>query len=617
MSIPHRPALRAAVCVIVASLLVACATAQPTVVASATPKQRPPTVEEATAFIADAEERLATAAQHHRRVEWVRANFVTADTNWLSQKAGAESTRLLVDLANAAKRFNGLEGLSDDVARKLRLLKLQLELPAPSVPGAADELATLANGLDTMFATGTIELDGKKVPIDELEELMATSDDPTRLEEIWTKWRRVSVPMAADYARMVEIANAGAVELGYADLGQMWLSKYDMAPEAMSAEVERLWQQVKPLYDALHCHVRARLSEAYGAEVVPLDQPIRADLLGNMWAQQWGTLYSKVAPKGAKVGYDLTKLLLKAKVTPRQMVEYGDRFFQSLGIEALPATFWDRSLIEKPRDRDVVCHASAWDLDAGDDVRIKMCTKITADDFQTVHHELGHNIYQRAYKAQPYLYQEGAHDGFHEAIGDFIALSITPEYLVDVGLLPKSKMPKPSADLGLLMQAALDKISFLPFGLLMDKWRWQVFSGEVAPAQYNAAWWDLRTRYQGIRPPSERPADAFDPGAKYHIPGNTPYLRYFLSFVMQFQFHEAACRQAGWTGPLHRCSIYGSKEVGERFNAMMEMGTSKPWPDVLEAFTGTREMDGSAIVAYFAPLMEWLETENAGRSCGW
>ena len=603
--------------IIAAGMFAGCATTKAAAPAGeAAPK--PPTVEEATAYIADAEQKLAEAAEHHRRVAWVRSNFITEDTNWLSQKAGAEGTRLLVDLANGAKRFNGLEGLPPDVARKFSLLKLQLTMPAPSTDGAADEMATLSNRLNTAFATGTIELDGKQVPIDELEELMATLDDPARLEEIWTKWRLVSVPMAADYARMVEIANEGAAELGYKDLAEMWLSKYDMAPDAMVAEVERLWQQVKPLYDALHCHVRAGLNDAYGADAVPLDQPIRADLLGNMWAQQWGTLSPRVGqPKGSKVPYDLTKLLKKQKISATQMVEYGDRFFQSLGIEALPETFWRRSLIEKPRDRNVVCHASAWTMDAQDDIRIKMCTKITADDFQTVHHELGHNIYQRAYKGQSYLYQEGAHDGFHEAIGDFVALSITPEYLVEVGLLKKSKMPKASADLGLLMQAALDKISFLPFGLLMDKWRWQVFSGAVPPEKYNEAWWDLRTRYQGIRPPTERPADAFDPGAKFHIPGNTPYLRYFLSFVMQFQFHEAACRMSGWEGPLHRCSIYGSKEVGEKFNAMMEMGTSVPWPDVLETFTGTREMDGSAIVKYFAPLVTWLDEQNADRTCGW
>ena len=590
-----------------------CATTQPVADSAAA---RPATAGEASRFVADAEKQLTEFAEYARRVGWVRSNFITDDTNWLARRAHTESTKLSVRLAKEARRFNGLK-LPAEVARKLKLLKLEMTLPAPDRDGAAQRLAELTNRLSTTYSTGTIELDGRTVPLDEIQELMATVKDPAKLQEIWTKWRHVSPPMAKDYAEMVSIANDGAVELGFQDLGRMWLSKYDMEPEAMAAEVERLWQQVKPLYDQLHCYVRGRLNQTHGDTVVPLDKPIRADLLGNMWAQQWGTIYPLVAPPNADVGYDLTKLLRAKSYTPEKMVRAADTFFQSLGIAALPDTFWKRSLIEKPRDRNVVCHASAWTIDAQDDIRIKMCTKVTAEDFQVVHHELGHNIYQRAYKDKTYLYQEGAHDGFHEAVGDFIALSITPSYLVDIGLLDPKAMPAADKDLGLLMQAALDKIAFLPFGLLMDKWRWQVFSGEVPPERYNEAWWELRTRYQGIRPPSARPADAFDPGAKFHIPGNTPYLRYFLAFVMQFQFHEAACRMSGWKGDLHRCSIFGSTEVGKRFHDMLAMGISRPWPEVLEVFTGTRKMDAKAIIFYFQPLIAWLEKQNAGKSCGW
>jgi peptidyl-dipeptidase A len=297
------------------------------------------------------------------------------------------------------------------------------------------------------------------------------------------------------------------------------------------------------------------------------------------------------------------------------MVETGENFFSSLGFDKLPQTFWQRSQFTKPQDREVICHASAWNLNNIDDLRIKMCIKVNENDFITVHHELGHNYYQRAYNKADMLYRNGANDGFHEAIGDMLALSVTPDYLVKIGLLDKA--PDPSADLGLLMGQALDKIAFLPFGLLVDKWRWQVFSGELAPAQYNSGWWKLRTQYQGIVPPVDRGANDFDPGAKYHIPGNTPYMRYFLARILQFQFHQAACKAAGWKGPLHRCSIYGNKDVGKRFNAMMEMGASKPWPDALEAFTGSRKMDGSAIIAYFQPVMTHLKKENKGQQCGW
>jgi peptidyl-dipeptidase A len=453
------------------------------------------------------------------------------------------------------------------------------------------------------------------VPQGDTEELMRRLRDPNKLEEVWTKWHDYAKGMKADYVREVEIANEGARELGFADVGALWRSGYDMPPDAFAAEVDRLWNQVKPLYDDLHCYVRAKLNEKYGDDVVPLDQPIRADLLGNMWAQSWGELYDFIAPKDADTGIDLNRLLVDKKYDAIKLVKTGENFFSSLGFDPLPETFWERSQIVRPEGREVVCHASAWDLDAKDDLRIKMCAVIGAEDFRTVHHELGHNYYQRAYKDLPNLFRGGANDGFHEAIGDTITLSITPEYLRQIGLI--NTVPDASKDIGLLLAQALDGVSFLPFGLLIDKWRWQVFSGETTPAEYNTDWWALREKYQGVRPPNERPADAFDPGAKYHIPGNTPYMRYFLARILQYQFYKAACDISGWKGPLHRCSFYGSKEVGTRLNAMLAMGQSQPWQDALQAFTGERQMDGSAILAYYAPLIAWLEEQNAGKTCGW
>jgi peptidyl-dipeptidase A len=424
--------------------------------------------------------------------------------------------------------------------------------------------------------------------------------------------------MKNDYAKMVKIVNEGSRELGYEDTGALWRGGYDMDGEAFIKEADRLWGQVKPLYDQLHCNTRAALNETYGDDIQPADAPIRADLLGNMWGQSWGNIYDMVAPKGGGKGVDVTALLVENGYDQKKMVEVAETFFTSLGFEPLPQTFWERSLITKPKDREVVCHASAWNLDDMDDIRIKMCTKINGEDFVTVHHELGHNFYQRAYKDQPVFYKDGANDGFHEAIGDMIALSITPEYLVKIGLLDEEDVPGADADLALLMRQAMDKVAFLPFGLMVDQWRWKVFSGEYSPSEYNSGWWELREKYQGLRYPGEtRPSDAFDPGAKFHIPGNTPYMRYFLAHILQFQFHKAACDMAGFEGPLHQCSIYDNKEVGQRFNAMMEMGASKPWPDALEAFTGTRDMDGSAILEYFAPLMTYLEEQNKDRTCGW
>ena len=492
-------------------------------------------------------------------------------------------------------------------------------LPAPTRAGAAEEVATLNARLQGIYGKGQGTLNGKPINGSDIEAAMGINRDPAALKEMWTSWHdNVGKPMKDDYAKMVTIANEGAKELGYSDVGAMWRSGYDMTPQQFSAETERLWQEVKPLYLALHTYVRRKLNEKYGDQVQPETGPIRADLLGNMWAQEWGNIYPLVAPQGAgDLGYDIGDLLKAKGKTPLDMVKTGEGFYSSLGFAPLSDTFWTRSMITKPRDREVICHASAWDVDNKDDIRIKMCTKVNSDDFVTIHHELGHNYYQRAYNKQPYLYLNGANDGFHEAIGDFIALSITPQYLVDIGLLDKSKVPSADKDIGLLLRQAMDKVAFLPFGLLIDRWRWGVFDGSIKPADYNKAWTDMRLEYQGIRPPVDRPADAFDPGAKYHIPGNTPYTRYFLARILQFQFYQAACEQAGWKGPLHRCSFYGNRKVGENLDRMLEMGMSKPWPEALKAFTGSSKMSAKPMLEYFAPLKKWLDEQNKGQKQGW
>ena len=574
------------------------------------------TVTEAKAFMSRAETELSDMSDEASLVFWNQATNITDETNAAAAEVGARATKLAVSLANESKKFN-IDDLPPDLARKFTRLRAGITIPAPSTEGAAEELSNITTGLDAAYGTGTFNYKGKDLTLDELSTIIETSRDPEELKAVWEGWRTVSPAMKDDYARMVEIANDGARELGYASLDQMWLSNYDMEPEEMEAEVDRLWGQVKPLYSELHCYARTKLNAQYGDDVQPNAGPIRADLLGNMWAQDWSGIYDVVKTDTPGPSYNLTARLVEKGYDPIKMVKTGEAFFTSLGLAPLPQTFWERSMITRPADREVICHASAWDLDNKEDVRIKMCTEVNEEDFDTVHHELGHNFYQRAYKDQDLLYKDGAHDGFHEAIGDFIGLSITPEYLKQIGLIDESEMPPAEADTALLLNTALKKVAFLPFALTVDGWRWDVLSGETAPADYNDAWWAKRLELQGIVPPGKRPADAFDPGAKYHIPGNTPYLRYFLSYVMQFQFHKAACEQAGWEGPLHRCSIYDNKEVGERFNAMMEIGASKPWPDALESFTGTREMDGSAIVEYFDPLMVYLKEQNAGQSCGW
>src|SRR5687767_1108696 len=578
-----------------------------------------PTVEDARAFVAKAEKDLAEFAVINSRAQWVNATYITEDTDALAAYFGTIGTEKQVQYANDAARYAEVDGLDYDTKRKLDILRSALVLPAPTTPGAAAELNTIATRLQSTYGKGRGTLDGKPMTGNDLEEKMGTVRNPAQLKEMWTSWHtNVGRPMRPDYIRLTEIANQGAKELGYSDTGAMWRSRYDMPPDQFAAMTDRLWNEVKPLYDELHCYTRAKLNDKYGDAVQPDTGPIRADLLGNMWAQEWGNIYDVVAPKGAgDVGYDLTDLLVRNKYTPEKIVRTGEGFFTSLGFAPLPQTFWTRSMITAPRDREVICHASAWDVDNIEDLRIKMCTKVNADDFVTVHHELGHNFYQRAYNKQPLLYLDSANDGFHEAIGDMIALSVTPEYLVQIGLLDRSKVPSSDKDIGLLLRQAMDKAAFLPFGLLVDKWRWKVFSGEITPANYEKGWNDLRLQYQGIVPPVARTEADFDPGAKYHIPASVPYTRYFLARILQFQFYKAACDMAGWKGPLHRCSFYGNKQVGARLNQMLAMGASRPWPDALQAFTGGREMSGRPMLEYFAPLQSWLEQQNRGKQCGW
>nr|WP_255554416.1 M2 family metallopeptidase [Sphingomicrobium sp. B8] len=574
----------------------------------------------AKAFVEAAEADLFELLDIAGRAAWINSTYINDDSDRLNAYFGTILTEKGVDYASTAAKYATIDGLDYDTQRKLNIMRGSLVLAAPSRDGAAAELNEISTKLNSMYGKGQAELNGEMIPGVDAEAMMGTSRDPEELKQLWQSWHEnVGRPMKDDYTRMVAIANEGAQELGYADTGTMWRSQYDMSPEEFSAMYDRLWAETKPLYDELHCYVRGELNDYYGDDVQPDTGPIRADLLGNMWAQEWGSIYDIVAPEGAgDVGYDITELLAENDVDEVEMVRIAERFFTSLGLDPLPDSFWEKSQFVKPRDREVVCHASAWDVDNVEDLRIKMCIKRNANDFVTIHHELGHNYYQRAYNQQPYLYLNGANDGFHEAIGDTIALSVTPEYLVQIGMLDESQVPSADKDIGILLRQAMDSIAFLPFGLLVDKWRWGVFDGSVTPDGYNDYWVGLKYEYQGITPPVQRDSLVdFDPGAKYHIPGNTPYARYFLARILQFQFYEAACEMSGWEGPLHRCSFYGNKEVGTRLNAMLEMGASRPWPDALEAFTGTREMTARPMTEYFAPLQAWLKEQNAGKNCGW
>ncbi|WP_022976165.1 M2 family metallopeptidase [Nevskia ramosa] len=610
-----------------------------------------PTAAQADAFVADFNKQFKALGKYVASAQWLQSTYITDDSQMIASRAGEQALEFSYNEGQAAKPFYVLKDLSPVTERSLQLIRISSVSPSKAEDRTA--LAAVLSDMEANYGKGqwcrkSAAGNDECLSLPEVEKIVNNvelKNSPAQIAEAWAGWHATAKPIRDDYQNFVGLYNGAAKESGYADAGEWWRGGYDMSPADFSAETERLWGQVKPLYDALHCHVRNKLNEKYGDSVVAKDGLIPAHLLGNMWAQQWGNLYPLVEPyKGVsdldvsaslqaqrKTEYQTLLAAFKGKPTPVDLAELehkadaqfavkmakvAEDFYTSLGMPKLPESFWQKSMLVKPRDRDVVCHASAWPMDGESDVRIKECIVPDEESLTTIHHELGHIYYYLMYKDQPPIFQNGAHDGFHEAIGDTVTLSLTPEHLKKIGLVKDVKTDE-KAVINSQMKLALDKIVFLPWGKLVDQWRWKVFSGEVQPADYNKAWWKLREEYQGVAPPMARSEEDFDPGAKYHIPGNTPYTRYFLSFVVQFQFHKALCEAAGFKGPLHDCDIYGNKAAGEKFMAMLREGQSKPWPETLEKLTGTRQMDASAILEYFAPLKAYLEQQNAGKNCGW
>ena len=572
--------------------------------------------ETAKQFVARIEEEGGQLNKEVSAAYWVRSTYITPDTAILAAKAGERALTFESNMVKQAKQFRSAE-MDSDTARAIELMLRGSSAPAPNDPALRAELSAILTDMEGQYGAGKYcNAAGECRELQELESVLAKSRDYDELLDVWSGWRQVSPPYRQQYQRFVEIGNQGAKDFGYSNLADLWQGGYDMESDAFVKESRRLWGQVKPFYDELHCYVRGRLGDTYGVDKVPNEGLIPAHLLGNMWSQTWDNVYDIAEPYSGVASLDVTAALIDQGYDELKMTQTAESFFTSLGLPALPDSFYQNSMIKKPRDRNVVCHASAWDIDNGNDPRIKQCVEINEEQLETLHHELGHIYYYLMYKDQPSVFKGGAHDGFHEAIGDTVQLSMTPAYLKEKGLISET-VESYEATINKQMKMALQKIAFLPFGKMIDEWRWQVFSGEISPEDYNAGWWRLREEYQGITAPLARSEADFDAGAKYHIPGNTPYTRYFLSFIMQFQFHKALCDVAGFKGPLHECSIYGNKAAGKKLGDMLAMGQSKPWPEAMKAMTGQRGMDGSAIIDYFAPLNAWLKSENEGQQCGW
>ena len=626
--------------------LAACKKDEPATDSAATPAA--PKGETADQFIARVNDEFKKMYPEMTAAQWLSSTYINDDSQLLAAKGNERYLTQLNSWIEQAKKFEGQQ-MSPETARAIQLLKLATAMPAPKDPAKLAELTQIATRMEGTYGAGTYctgEGDAKKCrQLGELEDVLRSSRDYDAQLDAWQGWHTIAQPMRKDYTRFVELVNEGSKEMGFADTGEMWRSGYDMTPAEIAAETDRLWGQVKPLYEQLHCYTRTKLQATYGVEKGQVNGLLPAHLMGNMWQQDWGNLWDMLEPYKGAGSLDITGALEKqyqadyqaalAKAGPgpstdklfqaereaqlqvaKQMTERAQDFYTSLGMPKLPESYWTKTQFIKPMDRDVVCHASAWDMNMSGDVRTKMCIKPNEEDFTTIYHELGHVYYYLAYNKLPPLFQTGAHDGFHEAIGDTMVLAMTPDYLKSIGMVGEQQQSN-EALINAQMRMALAKVSFMPFGLMIDRWRWGVFDGSIKPADYNKAWWELKAKYQGVAPATARGEDFFDPGAKYHVPGNTPYTRYFLSHVLQFQFYKGLCDAAGYKGPLYNCSFYGNKAAGQKFWAMLEKGASQPWQATLKELTGGEKMDTGAVLEYFAPLQDWLKQQNEGQTCGW
>ena len=617
---------------------------------SSTTAAAAPEGETADQFIARVNDEYKKMYPEMTSAQWLSSTYINDDSQLLSAKANERYLTQLNSWIEQSKKFEGQQ-MSPASARAIQLLKIGTSMPAPKDPAKLAELTQIATRMEGMYGSGTYcsgtgDTDCRQ--LGDLEDVLRNSRDYDAQLDAWKGWHTISKPMRKDYTRFVELVNEGARNLGYADTGELWRSGYDMSPVELAAETDRLWGQVKPLYEQLHCYTRSRLEAKYGADKgETTGGMLPAHLLGNMWQQDWGNMWDVLAPyteqqagsldingalarqyqhnfdlqtaknPGDRAADEQAQIEVDANLAnAKQMTERAQDFYVSLGMPKLPDSYWSKTQFIKPRDRDVVCHASAWDMNMGGDVRTKMCIKPNEEDFTTIYHELGHVYYYLAYNNQPPLFQTGAHDGFHEAIGDTIVLAMTPKYLQSIGLVGSQQQSNESL-INAQMRMALAKVSFLPFGLMIDRWRWGVFDGSITPDNYNKAWWDLKAKYQGVAPASARGEEFFDPGAKYHVPGNTPYTRYFLARILQFQFYKGLCDAAGFKGPLHECTFYGNKEAGQKYWAMLSKGASQPWQATLKELTGSDKLDAGPMIEYFSPVNAWLKQQNEGQMCGW
>ncbi|XP_053696511.1 angiotensin-converting enzyme [Sabethes cyaneus] len=546
-----------------------------------------------------------------------------------------------VEAIAAQQRYNDFQRLIWDQMRHIDQTKIfddklyrQVRLmsiigPSALPPDQLDRYNRIVNDMLTIFNGAQIcayerpfECGLRLQP--HLKDIMAKSRDWNELQYTWLEWRRKSGRhMRELFEQLVDLTNEAARVNNFTDGAAYWQFPYESRD--FREEMEQVWKEILPLYEMIHAYVRRKLREFYGPDKISRDVPLPDHILGDMYGQSWNNILDVLIPYPGRSYLEVTPEMHKQGYNPLVMFQIADEFFVSMNMTAMPPDFWLTSVLTQPPDRPVLCTPSSWDFCNGKDYRIKMCTTVSHKDFITVHHELAHVQYFLNYRNNPKVFRDGANPGFHEAIGDAVTLSVAaPKHLQNLGLVQKN-VDDTAHDINFLFSLALEKVVFLPFALAMDAWRYDIFEKRIRKEQYNCHWWLLREQYGGVKPPVLRSELDFDPGAKYHVAANIPYIKYFFSNVLQFQIHRAMCSASRQydpldpNKPLHKCDIYRQPAAGNILKQLMERGASEPWQQVLQEVIGEGRLDGTALREYFRPLEEWLRNENlrTNEFVGW
>lgn len=550
----------------------------------------------------------------HVLQNWNLYTDLTEENQQKSAESAANLGLFIREMKDEVASFD-LSALSTETRMQLELI---LSFSGSGLSGnKLGRLRLLGNQMTERYSTGKVckgDDSDDCLPFDpDLETLMATSRNCSVLYWAWYGWRESVANQQArdDFAEYVSLLNEGSRTQGWADTGDKWRQTLYMRDD-LKEETARLYAEIKPLFLSLHAYVRRKLYEYYGSDYVNLNGPIPSHLLGNMHPRAWTNIMDIVTPYPSKKRIDVTELIKAKNYTGLAMAKLADDFFKSLGMIPVNPRFFRDSMFEKPDDgRQVVCYPVAFDFYNKEDFRIKMCTDPSFEDFIILHHEMGHIQYFMQYKDLPLVFRNSPNPGFHEGIGDTIVLStVTNKHLHTIGLLEELPEEDNETSINFLMQMALDNVAFMPFGYLIDLYRWKVFDGSIPPEKLNEEWWRMRRDLEGLIPPVSRNENNLDAVSYFHIAYDVPHIRYFVSRILTFQFHEALCNESGHTGPLHECDIYGSKAAGDLFSEFLSQGAKYPWDDTLEIITGQRVMSASSFLKYFQPLNDWLVKQN-------